>query len=66
MRYDCEYTITIKLNNLDIQTGHTDEQLKQKIAEEGKRRINAYLSGYLFDPEKKIIFEETNFKLKTI
>lgn len=66
MRYDCEYTITIKLNNLDMSKGHTEEQLREKIIEEGKMGLRTYLSGYLFDPEKKVIFDETKFKLKDI
>ena len=66
MRYDCEYTITIKLDNLHMPKEHTEEQLKKKISEEGKMGLRTYLSGYLFDPEKKVIFEETNFKLKKI
>lgn len=64
MRYNCEYTITIKLENLDMPKEHTEEQLKKKISEEGKRGINFYLSGYLFDPEKKIIFDEIKWTPK--
>lgn len=66
MRYDCEYTITIKLNNIDMPKGHTEEQLKERIVAEGKMGLRTYLSGYLFDPDKKIIFEDITFQLKKV
>jgi hypothetical protein len=64
MKFDCEYTITIKLNDVYMHPGHSSDELKDKIMSEGKKQIKQYLSGNLFDPEKKIIFDDTNFKLK--
>ena len=40
--------------------------IDKKIIEEGRKNINFYLSGYLFDPQKKIIFEDIKYKLKEI
>jgi hypothetical protein len=66
MKFDCEYTITIKLNDVYIHTEHSSDELRDKIMSQGKKQIMQYLSGNLFDPEKKIIFEDTSFKLKKI
>jgi len=63
MKFDCEYTITIKLNDVYMRPGHSSDEFRDKIMYEGKKQIKQYLSGNLFDPEKKIIFEETNFEL---
>jgi len=66
MRYDCEYTITIKLTDVYMGDGHSSDELRDKITVEGRKQIRQYLLGNLFDPEKKIIFEDTSFKLKEI
>jgi len=66
MRYDCEYTITIKLTDVYMGDGHSSGELRDKITVEGRKQIRQYLLGNLFDPEKKIIFEDTSFKLKEI
>jgi hypothetical protein len=66
MKFECEYTITIKLIDVYMNAGHSSDELRDKIMVEGKKQIRQYLSGNLFDPEKKIIFEDTSFKLKEI
>jgi hypothetical protein len=66
MKYECEYTITIKLSDVYMNPGHSSDELRDKVTLEGKKQIIKYLSGNLFDPEKKIIIEDTNFKLKEV
>ena len=49
-----------------MSPGHSSDQLREKVIEEGKKRISAYLTGYLFDPNKKTIFEDIKIKSKEI
>lgn len=66
MNYTAKYTITIEINDLIMPPDHSSDQLIENIQDEGKKKLLAYLTGYLFDPEKKIIKEETKFELKQI
>ena len=66
MKFEGEYIIKIKLNDIFMPPDHSSTELKDKIKQEGRKKINSYLANSLFDPEKKIITEEINFKLKQI
>jgi len=66
MNYKANYTITIEIDDLIMPPDHSSDQLIEKIQYEGKKKLLAYLTGYLFDPDKKIIKEETKFELKKI
>ena len=66
MKFEGEYIIKIKLNDIFMPSDHSSTELKDKIKQEGRKKINSYLTNSLFDPEKKIITEEINFKLKQI
>jgi hypothetical protein len=66
MKFKGHYTITIEMNDLVMPPDYSSDQLNNKIQDEGRKRLVAYLTGNLFDPEKKIIKEETKFELKQI
>ena len=66
MKFECEYTVTIKLNDLYIGEGHSSDELRDEIIKRGREGLKKYFNGVLFDPDKKIILEDTNFKLKDI
>ena len=63
MIYEAEYTIKIKLDKLFMPPGHSSDELIEEIKLRGGENLKRYFNGVLFDPEKKIIFEETNFEL---
>lgn len=52
---EADFTITVKLGELFIMPNSTDDEIKEKLIEEGERRLRYYLSGYLFDPDRKFI-----------
>ena len=56
-KYKGEYTITFKINDLSMPEDHTNEELESKVKEIGRESVMAYLSKSLFDPQKKVIFE---------
>jgi hypothetical protein len=63
MIYEAEYTVTIKLDKLFMPPGHTDQELKEVIESRGRESLKKYFNGALFDPDKKIIFEDIKSEL---
>ena len=56
------YILKIKMSDFVKYNNESDESFEKRVKEEGKKRLRHYLSGYLFDPEHKTIFEEINFE----
>ena len=54
---EVSYTLEIKMPGFVRYKSESDEAFDKRVKEEGKKRIRYYLSGYLFDPEHKNIFE---------
>lgn len=63
---NCQYIIKIKLTDIYTTEDEYPQEVKDKIIEKGRKQLREYFLGNLFDPEKKIIFEDTSFKLKKI
>jgi len=64
MKYDCEYTITIKLKDVYMRPEHSSDELREKIKLLGGENLKRYFNKVLFDPDKKVIYEDIKFKLK--
>lgn len=62
MTIDAEFTIKIKMSGMFVTDKITGPEIKKMIQQEGEKRLRYYLSGYLLDPENKIIEKEINFK----
>jgi hypothetical protein len=58
---DVEYTVKIKISEYFVNPKLTEDEQIEVLTKEGDRRLSYFLSGYLFDPEKKIITKEINF-----
>lgn len=54
------YSLTIKMPSFIRHSNESDEDFAKRVKEEGQIRARAYLTGYLFDPENKTIFEKTS------
>lgn len=39
-------------------------ELKKKLHEEGEKRLRYYTSGFLSDPDNKVISKDINYKIK--
>lgn len=63
MIFEAEYTITIKIDKLFMPPGHSSDELRDEIKHRGAEELKRYFNGVLFDPEKRIIFEEIKFEL---
>ena len=66
MKYECEYEIKIKLDDVDMREGHSSDELNEKITLLGRENLKRYFNGVLFDPGKKIVHEDVKFKLKKV
>ena len=55
MIIDTEFTITIKMSDMYLNDNLSEEERIESITKEGEKRLRYYLSGYLLDPDKKII-----------
>jgi len=64
MLVDAEFTVKIKMTDLFVGSDLVPLDFRNKIIEEGEKRLRYYLSGYLKDPENKVIEKEINFKIK--
>jgi len=65
MKFECEYSLTVKLE-VFMPKEHSSTELEDRIKEEGQKKLRYYLSGYLLDPNKQIIRDNVSFKLKEI
>ena len=52
---NADFTLTIKLGELFINPNSSDDEIELKLIQEGEKRLRHYLSGYLLDPDKKVI-----------
>jgi hypothetical protein len=57
-----EYSVTIDLENFVKYSNETEEIYHERIKKEAKRKLAYWTSGYLFDPEGKVIKEEIKIK----
>jgi len=64
MKIDADFTITIKLSDVFMSNDSSDEEIKGRVTQEGEKRLRYYLSGYILDPEQKIINKEVSIKIK--
>jgi len=64
MFVDAEVSITIKLDDFYIHSKLTEEEMDKTVLEEGEKRIRYYLSGYLFDPNGKVVDKKIIIKNK--
>lgn len=62
MKFEVEYSITIKMDDIFMPPGFTDEEMKMVVEQRGRDNLKKYFNGALFDPDKKIIFEDIKVK----
>ena len=62
MFVDAEVSITIRLKQFYVNSNSTDEQINKTLLEEGEKRMRHYLSGYLYDPDGKVIDKKVIIK----
>jgi len=61
MKIDCEYSLKVNLEVI-LPDESTKEEIDRRIKEEGTKKLRYYLSGYLLDPDKKVISDEIKLK----
>ena len=64
MKIEADFSITVKLSDIFMSGSVTDDEIKKRVIEEGEKRLRYYLSGYLLDPDNKIINKEISIKIK--
>ena len=64
MVVDGEFTVKIKIPNMILPDGISWMEVKQRLLDEGDKRIKYLSSGYLQDPEGKIVSKDVTYKIK--
>jgi hypothetical protein len=64
MKYEAEYTVKIKLEEITTRPDSTDQDLQEKITLLGRNNLKKFFEGVLLDPDKRIICEEIFFQEK--
>lgn len=64
MQIDAEFVIKIKLTDITVPNNISGIELKKRLHEEGEKRLRYYTSGYLLDPDGKVITKDINYKIK--
>ena len=64
MTIDAEFTVKIKMSDMFVNNNMSGQELRKFITEEGEKRLRYYFSGYLLDPENKIIDKDVKLKPK--
>lgn len=55
MILDTEFSLSVKITDMYISDNLSEEEKKDLLIKEGEKRLRYYLSGYLLDPENKVI-----------
>jgi hypothetical protein len=64
MKYEAEYTVKIKLEDITMRPDTTEQDLQEKITLLGRNNLKKFFEGVLLDPDKRIICEEIFFQEK--
>lgn len=64
MKYEAEYTVKIKLEDVSMKKDHTEEELTSKVIMIGRNNLKKFFNNELIDPDKKIVCEEITYELK--
>ena len=64
MKYQAEYTIKIKLDDITTRQDATESDIEDKVKILGRQNIKKFFEGILLDPDKRIICEEISYELK--
>jgi hypothetical protein len=54
---DVEYTLTVKISEIYLDSNTSRDEAERKIKEMAKQRIVGWVSGNLFDPQGKVFSE---------
>lgn len=64
MIIDAEFTLKIKMENLDFPNNISAFELRKRLLEEGDKRVKFFSSGFLMDPEGRAISQDITYKIK--
>lgn len=64
MIIDAEFTLKIKMENLDFPNNISAFELKKRLLEEGDKRVKFFSSGFLMDPEGRVVSQDITYKIK--
>jgi hypothetical protein len=62
MKYQAEYTIKIKLEDITTRPDSTENDLEEKIKLLGRKNLKKFFEGSLLDPDKRVICEEITYE----
>jgi hypothetical protein len=64
MEVNAEFTMKIKINDFPFPNNISAQEVKKRVLEEGEKRLRYYTSGFLLDPEGKVVSKDIKFEIK--
>ena len=64
MEVNAEFTMKIKINDFPFPNNISAQEGKKRLLEEGEKRLRYYTSGFLLDPEGKVVSKDIKFEIK--
>lgn len=64
MEVNAEFTMKIKINDFPFPNNISAQEMKKRLLEEGEKRLRYYTSGFLLDPEGKVVSKDIKFEIK--
>jgi hypothetical protein len=62
MKYQAEYTVKIKLDDVTTRPDATEQDIQEKVTILGRKNLKKFFEGNLLDPDKKVVCEEIFFE----
>lgn len=64
MKVNAEFTMKIKIDDFPFPNNISAQEVKKRLLEEGEKRLRYYTSGFLLDPEGKVVTKDIKFEIK--
>ena len=64
MEVNAEFTMKIKIDDFPFPNNISAQEVKKRVLEEGEKRLRYYTSGFLLDPEGKVVSKDIKFEIK--
>ena len=64
MKVNAEFTMKIKIEDFPFPNNVSAHDVKKRLLEEGEKRLKYYTSGFLVDPEGKVVSKDIKFEIK--
>lgn len=64
MTVDAEFTLKIQMKDLNFPNNISAFEMRRLLLAEGEKRLKLLDTGFLRDPEGKVVQKDVNYKIK--